>query len=39
MGGNPNARVLTTETVNFYNKYISQTMDDYFEFYSKVWKN
>lgn len=38
MGGNPNARVLTTETVNFYNKYISQTMDDYFEFYSKVWK-
>ncbi|EAG8193414.1 hypothetical protein C6R96_14930, partial [Listeria monocytogenes] len=37
-GGNPNARVLTTETVNFYNKYISQTMDDYFEFYSKVWK-
>ncbi|EAC3224999.1 hypothetical protein FBT95_04525 [Listeria monocytogenes] len=38
MGENPNARVLTTETVNFYNKYISQTMDDYFEFYSKVWK-
>lgn len=38
VGGNPNARVLTTETVNFYNKYISQTMDDYFEFYSKVWK-
>nr|WP_202120785.1 hypothetical protein [Listeria innocua] len=29
---------MTTETVNFYNKYISQTMDDYFEFYSKVWK-
>ncbi|MBC1410714.1 hypothetical protein JL732_08385 [Listeria welshimeri] len=38
MGGNPNARVLTTDTVDFYTKYITQTMDDYFEFYGKVWK-